>query len=196
MWDNTRFGDQPFEFIDDGKSPTYGLWLPFALGWFGMLISFFLSFLIAGVVIAILAQYGIFQPTNESGAANEWLPFVMGAIILLSTVVVAYSFWAPYRAAAMNRIASLISLDGARFKLRVKTIPFLLLQLSGWAMILFSLGLMAPLAGHLQLRYITNRLEIIGTPKFADINQTIIAAPGAGESLADAFDLDMGVGLL
>ena len=196
MWNNTRFGDQPFEFVDDGRSPTYGLWLPFALGWCGFAISFFISFLIAGFVIALLSQYGIFSPTDESGAANQWAPFVMGIIIILSAVVLAYSFWAPYRAAAMNRIASLISLDGARFKLRVKTIPFLLIQLAGWVMIIFSLGLLAPLAGYMQVRYITNRLQIIGTPRFADINQPVIASPGAGESLADAFDLDLGVGLI
>lgn len=196
MWNNTRFGDQPFQFVDDGRSPTYGLWLPFALGWSGFAISFFISFLIAGFIIALLSQYGIFSPTDESGAANQWAPFVMGIIIILSAVVLAYSFWAPYRAAAMNRIASLISLDGARFKLRVKTIPFLLIQLTGWVMIIFSLGLLAPLAGYMQVRYITNRLQIIGTPRFADISQPVIASPGAGESLADAFDLDLGVGLI
>ena len=196
MWNNTRFGDQPFEFIDDGQSPTHGLWLPFALGWFGFAISFFVSFLIAGFVIAIMAQYGIMTPTDESGLANQWLPFVMGVIVILTTVVLAYAFWAPYRAAAMNRIASLISLDGARFKLRVKTVPFLLIQMSGWAIFALSLGLLAPIAGYMQVRYITNRLEIIGTPRFADINQPVIAAPGAGESLADAFDLDLGVGMI
>jgi uncharacterized membrane protein YjgN (DUF898 family) len=196
MWNNTRFGDQPFEFIDDGRSPTHGLWLPFALGWFGFVIAYIVSLLIAGFLIALLAQYGIFSPTNEDGETNEWLMFVTVGITILTAIVLAYSLWAPYRAAAMNRIASLILLDGARFKLRVKTIPFLLIQLAGWAMIILSLGLLAPLAGYMQVRYISNRLVMIGTPKFADINQPTIAAPGAGESLADAFDLDMGVGLI
>ena len=160
------------------------------------MIAYLVSILIAGFIIALLGQYGIFNATDESGAVSEWLPIVMVVITLLCAVVLAYSFWAPYRAAAMNRIAAQISLDGARFKLRVKTVPFLLIQLAGWAMIIFSLGLLAPLAGYMQVRYIINRLQIIGTPRFADINQPVIAAPGAGESLADAFDLDLGVGLI
>jgi hypothetical protein len=52
------------------------------------------------------------------------------------------------------------------------------------------------MAGFLQVRYVMNRLEIIGAPKFAEIGQSIVADGAAGESLGDAFDLDMGVGVI
>ena len=96
----------------------------------------------------------------------------------------------------MNRIASLITLDGARFQLRAKTFSLLFIQLAGWIITIFSLGLLAPVAGFLQVRYILNRLEIIGTPRFAEIGQAVAEGPRSGESLGDAFDLDMGVGII
>jgi uncharacterized membrane protein YjgN (DUF898 family) len=96
----------------------------------------------------------------------------------------------------MNRIAALISIDGARFQLRAKTWSLFGVTLVGWLIAILSLGLLAPLAGLLQVRYVMNRLEIIGTPRFADIGQSIIEGPRAGESLADAFDLDLGVGMI
>jgi uncharacterized membrane protein YjgN (DUF898 family) len=104
--------------------------------------------------------------------------------------------WAPYTAASMNRIASRISLDGARFRLKAKTFSLFFITLFGWIITIFSIGLLAPVAGFLQVRYIMNRLEIIGVPRFSEIGQSVVAAPGSGESLGDAFDLDMGVGII
>lgn len=195
MWSNTRFGDQPFQFIDDGESPQKGLWLPFALGWFGFLIAAFVSSLLSVLIAAVLAEQGVLQqPVGET--PDPMFAGVIGILIILLTVVLAYSFWAPYRAAAMNRIASLIELDGARFRLKATTFSLLFVQIAGWLLIILSLGLLAPVAGFLQVRYVMNRLEIIGSPRFAEIGQPVSEAPRAGESFADAFDLDMGVGII
>lgn len=197
MWENARFGDQPFEFINDGHSPQKGLWWPFALGWFGFMLAFFISAMLGGVITAVLYERGILTPPTDGDATSAAIATaVIGIAIIALTIVLAYSFWAPYRAAALNRIASLISLDGARFKLRAKTFSFLFVSLAGWIITIFSLGLLAPVAGYLQIRYVLNRLEIIGTPRFAEIGQSIVEAPRVGESLGDAFDLDMGVGVI
>jgi hypothetical protein len=56
--------------------------------------------------------------------------------------------------------------------------------------------LLAPIAGFLQVRYVLNRLELIDSPKFATIGQSVLAETRVGESLGDAFDLDMGVGVI
>lgn len=195
IWENTRFGDQPFEFVDDGDSPQKGLWAPFALGWFGFIIAFVAAVMIGGLGSAILVEQGVL-PSGENGQPDPAASLVMGLAIIILTVVLAYAFWAPYRAAAMNRIASLLSLDGARFRLRAKTFSFLFVSLAGWTITLLSLGLLAPVAGFLQVRYVLNRLEIIGAPRFAEIGQPVIEGPKSGESLGDAFDLDMGVGVI
>ena len=122
------------------------------------------------------------------------IAFVVGVIAAMALLMVF--FWAPYHAAAMNRIASLISLDGARFKLKAKTFSLFWVQLAGWIITIFSLGLLAPMAGFLQVRYVIERLEIVGAPRFAEIGQSIVEGPKTGESLGDAFDLDLGVGVI
>jgi len=199
MWENTRFGDQPFDWIDDGESPQKTLWWPFALGWFGFAIAFVISMMAMGFMMAMLMAQGVIEQPQAGQEPSTMYQLAIGLMVigaLLVAVVLAYAFWAPYRAAALNRIASLISLDGARFHLKAKTFSLLFVQLAGWTVTILSLGLLAPVAGFLQVRYIMNRLEMIGTPKFAEIGQSITNGPRSGESFADAFDLDMGVGII
>lgn len=197
LWENARFGDQPFEFVSDPEGDAKGLWWPFALGWFGPLLAWIAAWVVSILVAALIA-----------GSAPKLLtqmqqPAMAGAIgiaaiivILLLSLVFWLLFWAPYRAAAMNKIASMIRLDGARFQLHAKTWSLFGVTLFGWVIVILSLGLLAPLAGLLQVRYVMNRLELIGTPRFAEIDQSIVEGPRAGESFADAFDLDLGVGMI
>ncbi|GAM99641.1 thymidylate kinase [alpha proteobacterium U9-1i] len=199
LWSNARFGDQPFNFIEDGKPPAEPLWWPFALGWIGNIVSWFIAFVGMGIVIAAFGLNGILESNANPTASPEnaailiGVSFVAAAILALALMAL---FWAPYNAAAMNRIASLIELDGARFKLRATTFGLLGVTLAGWTVLILSLGLLAPIAGMLQVRYVINRLELVGTPRFAEIGQSIVAEPKSGESIADAFDLDMGVGII
>jgi uncharacterized membrane protein YjgN (DUF898 family) len=194
MWENTRFGDQPFAFIDDGEPPQKGLWWPFALGWFAWPLAWFGTFLLIAAIGAAVSS-GMTTPfpsPEENPGLTMLVGFGMIALVLLFMLL----FWAPYNAAAMNRIASLISLDGARFRLKAKTFSLFFVQLAGWIITIGSLGLLAPMAGFLQVRYVVRRLEIIGAPRFAEIGQSVVAEGKAGESLGDAFDLDMGVGVI
>ncbi|HRO03213.1 MAG TPA: DUF898 family protein [Terricaulis sp.] len=198
LWQNTRFGDQPFDVIKDGRSPQHGLWWPFALGWFGFIAATFTALIAMGIVVAMFGFSGGVD-LGAGGEANETMIFagvaamLTGALVFLLTLA---AFWTPYNAAAMNRIAALLELDGARFRLRVKTIPLFFITLAGWAITAFSLGLLAPFAGFLQVRYVMNRLEMIGQPRFAEIGQAIVPEQKSGEALGEAFDLDMGVGVI
>ena len=194
MWENTRFGDQPFEFVDDGQPPQKGLWWPFALGWFALPLAYLVAVLVVVAVAAGLAGTGYEPPRFDEMAPANIMIFSISVVLLMALLMVF--FWAPYNAAAMNRIASLITLDGARFKLKARTLSLFAIQLSGWIITILSLGLLAPMAGFLQVRYVINRLEIIGTPRFAEIGQSVVDGPRTGESLGDAFDLDMGVGVI
>ncbi|HYD74097.1 MAG TPA: DUF898 family protein [Candidatus Binatia bacterium] len=196
MWENTRFGDQPFEFVNDDDSPQKGLWGPFALGWIGTVIIVF------GVPIGVgfLSTYLMTIAGIEFDPENPMTYGMYSAASVVAMIVVGLFLWlvvwAPYNAAALNRIASLISIDGARFRLKAKTISLFFVTLAGWLVTILSLTLLAPAGGFLQIRYVMNRLEIIGSPKFAEIGQPVIEGPRAGESLGDAFDLDMGVGVI
>lgn len=199
LWENARFGDQPFNFVDDGKPPAEPLWWPFALGWAGNIASWFIAFVVMGFAIAALGLSGLFNTSAGSTLPTEQAALVMVALfvgVALLALSLMALFWAPYAAAAMNRIASMIALDGARLRLRATTFGLFGITIAGWAIMILSLGFLAPIAGMLQVRYVINRLELVGTPRFAEIGQSIVAAPKAGESIADAFDLDMGVGVL
>lgn len=194
MWENTRFGDQPFEFIDDGEPTAKGLWWPFALGWFSFPIAYTGSLFLVFAIGAAIAGTG--AVTGDDFVNNPAFAVGIVVAVLVSMLVLLLFCWAPYNAAAMNRIASRITIDGARFKLRAKTFSLFFISLAGWVITICSLGLLAPMAGFLQVRYVFNRLEIIGQPKFAEIGQSIVGENKAGESLADAFDLDLGVGVI
>lgn len=188
MWDNARFGDQPFEFVDDGQSAQKGLWWPFAFGWVTYAIVF------VGGFIGLSYYIGV---TTQNAVDDTSTIIVLATLLWMAGTLLGWLVcWAPYNAAAMNRIASLISIDGARFKLRAKTITLFFITLIGWIVTILSLGLLAPMAGFLQVRYVICRLEIIGAPKFAEIGQSIVDEGKTGESLGDAFDLDMGVGVI
>lgn len=201
LWSQTRFGDQPFEFAEGESDLAKGLWGPFTLGWFAIPLSIFGGAIAASVVAAFIAGlFGAGAGASGAQSVNEGAAMAAGIAIfactLLGALVLYLLLWAPYNAAAMNRIASLISLDGARFRLRAKTWSLFGVTLAGWIIIIFSLGLLAPLAGLLKVRYVFNRLEIIGQPRFAEIGQNLTEGPRAGESMADAFDLDLGVGMI
>ncbi|MEQ1817295.1 MAG: DUF898 family protein [Terricaulis sp.] len=194
MWENTRFGDQPFQFeTPRGESPQRRMWWPFAMGWIGTAIGGFMSYVFATVgVAAVLSATQTTEVGPESSAVAAGV-FVLGTVLAIISYFVAF---APYRAAAMNQIAAQIVIDGARFKLRAKTLSLLFYETLGWIFLIFSLGLLSPVAGFLQVRYVLNRLELIETPRFAEIGQSVLRDSDAGESLGDAFDLDMGVGVI
>jgi uncharacterized membrane protein YjgN (DUF898 family) len=170
------------------------------LGWIGTgMILFLVPFGIGLAAGVIAAQAAASAAQAGAEAAPTLTPYwVVAPVVigLLAGLVLWLVVWAPYKAAAMNRIASLLSLDGAKFKLQAKTFSLLWVTLAGWIITIFSLGLLAPLGGFLQIRYILNRLEIIGEPRFVEIGQAVTESPRAGESLGDAFDLDMGVGVI
>lgn len=192
LWSNARFGDQYFGFEEDGASPSKGLWWPFTLGWFGLLPAYLIS--VFSIIGAYAAIFGA-PPTIADAPAQPAIYAAIAAIVAL-TLILSLLFWSPYEAAAMNRVASRISLDGARFKLRAKTFSLFWACLLGNTLVVLSLGALAPIAGYLRVRYVLNRLEMDGAPRFAEIGQSVIAGPRAGESLGEAFDLDLGVGVV
>jgi uncharacterized membrane protein YjgN (DUF898 family) len=172
------------------------LWWPFAIGWFGTATIAVATPVAIGLLSVYLATAAGIDPDPENPVASSLYTAGALALMLVAGFFLWLAVWAPYNAAAMNRIAGLIELDGARFRLRAKTISLFLITLAGWLITIFSLGLLAPVAGFLQIRYVMNRLEIVGSPKFAEIGQAVVEGPKAGEGWGDAFDLDMGVGVI
>ena len=153
LWQNARFGDQPFEFVDDGEPAQKGLWWPYTLAWLGYSVGWFLASAVVGFSVVALTQSQIIAtPDPNNTSAMGLYSLVIAATVFAVWLVLLQFFWAPYNAAAMNRIASRISLDGARFKLKAKTFSLLFITLAGWLLIILSLGLLSPVAGFLRVR--------------------------------------------
>lgn len=196
LWGDARFGDQPFQFAEGETELAKGLYGPFAIGWIGSIVSYFLAFVPLGLAVGLQVLSG--------GAVEDFDPsdpglmgMIIGASIISIVILILLLLlvWAPFNAAAMNRTAELLTLDGARFKMKATTFGIFGVQLSGLLVTIFSLGLLAPVAGMWLVRYMFNRLEIIGTPRLESIYQGK-DGPGQGEGIADAFDLDFGAGAI
>ncbi|MBI1187065.1 MAG: DUF898 family protein [Alphaproteobacteria bacterium] len=189
IWENTRLGDEPFQFAEGETDLVGNLYPTFALAWFGAPIGLLAASAVNFLGVRAIVTYNLyFLP--------PWSIFVLAGFALLFGLAVFALCASWFNAAAMNRIAGLLTLDGARFRLNAKPMGLYGVTLAGAAIFILSLGLLAPVAGMLQVRYILNRLEMIGAPRFADIGQTRAIAPSQGEGLADAFDLDFGVGVI
>lgn len=203
MWENTRFGDQPLTFAEGEEKLAKGLYGPFALGWFGMFIGYFtgaiVGLLVVLVIALLLAMIGVISFTAPPAQDSPFYVVAAAAAIIL---VVAFAIataalaWVPYIAASMRRIASMIRLDGARFELNVTIGGLAGVSIVSALIFIFSIGLLAPLSGAIYMRHLLNHLTLVGQPKFAEIGQPAVAAPDSGEGMADAFDLDFGIGIV
>src|SRR5262249_11558458 len=138
LWTNARFGDQPFQFNEDGETPQKGLWAPFALAWMSFVIAPFAFFMTIGIVTA--SYVFTHRPVPGQPPTPEMIAIIVAGYV--GGALVGFLIWmvlsAPYNAAAMNRVASLISIDGARFRLRAKTFSLFWITLAGWLIILLS----------------------------------------------------------
>jgi uncharacterized membrane protein YjgN (DUF898 family) len=155
------------------------------------------------VVGIVLVGLGVISPASvQSTTANPASVWQVAAIVAAGILVIAFGVataavaWVPYAVASMKRIASLISLDGARFELNVNIGGLAAVSALCALIFIFSLGLLAPLSGAIYARHVMNRLVMVGQPRFAEIGQPLVAAPGSGEGMVDAFDLDLGIGIV
>lgn len=192
LWSNARFGDQPFEFTEPHEDLARGLYGPYAFAWLGTPFAFFGTLVGGGFVAAASG----FNPTNATDPLT--IALIVAAFIgmFVLAFILVLLVWAPFNAAAMNRTAALLALDGARFELKATTFGLYGVTLASVLIFAFSLGFLTPLAGAIYVRYVFNRLTMIGTPRFAEIGQSIVPEEKAGEGIADAFDLDLGVGVV
>jgi uncharacterized membrane protein YjgN (DUF898 family) len=195
LWRHARFGDQPFAFAKEDRALARGLWGPFAVGWFGVLIGGFIVNILVGIGMAlVLGQLGAF-------GAIMLLPGLTIAGLIVQVVsgiagaLVFFAAFAGFNAQAMRRTAELLDLDGARFVSNASGQDYYAAQSRGLLTAVFSLGLLAPVWGMWMMRMAFGAMSIEGTPRLDEIFQGR-AGPRDGEGVADAFDLDFGAGLL
>jgi uncharacterized membrane protein YjgN (DUF898 family) len=178
-----RFGDRPFRFAAR-SGPLYGR---FAILWIGGAILFGGAAFLIGYVQYL--DMGNPQPGTIPGQPS---PRLVGLIALV--VVAAYLIfglmYAWYRASIINHFAAHTHFEGATFRGNATGRSLIWLTLSNLLILLFTLGLLAPVAQARAARYLVERLSIDGAVPLAEIVQRAEDPMKRGEGLAQVFDVD------
>lgn len=185
LWGELYYGDLPFNF-DESRAKDAKLYPLFALGWAILIIGeIVMVSVFAADFLAIDAATKSGDPEDIMGTFNLIGTIYLSLFGFLALVLVAFM---PYRAAVMRAIASCISLDGAKFRLEVTWPQLFGLWLVNTLILVFSLGILAPVAQARAARFIIQNLKSDGTVDLTKAEQGE-AGPSQAEGLSDAFDI-------
>lgn len=182
-----RFGDRPFQF-DAMSGPLYR---PFAVLW---LVGFVIVAAVGAALYSMFGGPGGLASLGEPGKPPnpavlfKFIAIVYGAIIVGFLLFGIVSAW--YRAQMMNHFAAHTTFEGARFSANATGRSLIWLTISNTLMVIFTLGLLAPLAQVRAARYFVQRMQINGGAALAEIIQRAEDQASRGEGLAQAFDID------
>jgi uncharacterized membrane protein YjgN (DUF898 family) len=167
------------------RSERFGIYGPFALGWFGTLVGYIA--LSAVLVAAAMAAGPSLQPSADGQPPVPSVLFtLMVYAVILAVSPIFLLIWAPYQAALLRSIAAGVTLDKSTFTLNVKAIPLWWLTVTNLFALLVSLGFLMPWVQARTARFLIQRLESTGTARL-DLARQAERGPGSGEGLADAF---------
>lgn len=179
-----RFGDRPFAF----SAPSWPLYARFAVLW--------IAAIAIGAAAAItahglfLADVAAFDPSL--GRPFALRPSTVGIMIALAAAAyIVYSIvsaW--YRAKQINHFAQHTHFDKASFKSRVTAGGLIWIGVTNILLVIFTLGLLIPVAQARAARYLVENLEIVGAVSLGEIAQGADPGIRRGEGLAQAFDVD------
>ncbi len=165
LHDETRFGNQPFRF--NPKASARSLYPPFAMVWFTALLF---GMLLAGGIITGTPSYYI-----AAAAAFVGLIYI----------------WLRYHSFRLNWLAEQIGFGNGVFRLETTPASLFHLGLVHFVVGMLTLGLLMPLVQSWYVGYFVERLSFDGTVDPASILPAGDEMEGAGEGLAQAFDIDM-----
>lgn len=178
-----RFGNRPFAF-NASADALYG---PFAALWFSTVAIFGVT---AAIIWQLVTRVG-FQ-VRPGGSMDPLLVFkiaaaVYGGLIIGFLMFAVVSAW--YRARMMNHFAAHTSFEHVQFAGTATGRSLIWLALTNTLMVVFTLGLLSPVAQARSARYFVERLRMSGSASLEQILQGA-AHEGRGEGLAQAFDID------
>lgn len=190
-----RFGDLAFKF----KGRAGPLYPTYALCWFLSLLALFIFAFLFGAEVAAL--FGpevqqvfdeIFKPDSKPTSEQIWTASTVIAVLgvsFLAMFLVIPMLWAIYSAKELATFASYTRAGNATFKLNATAGSLISLVIVNLLILIFTLGIGRPFIQQRLIRYMCDRLEVIGTIDVDRIAQSQAALDQTGEGLADAFDL-------
>ncbi|HJU65080.1 MAG TPA: YjgN family protein [Gemmatimonadaceae bacterium] len=185
--------------------------------WRGIRFSFhggykeFLALIVRGTLLSIVTV-GFYLPTFQNqrraflvtnarfgsepflydGDGKELLPEFLKAVLF--TIPTLGLYWCWYAAFKHRYFWAHTAMRGARFRSGVTGGALLRLHLTNVLLVLFTLGIGAPWAVTRMMSFWCDNLSMYGTVEWATIEQRAQAASSTTEALADAFDVDVGIG--
>lgn len=190
-----RFGDLAFKF----KGRAGPLYPTYALCWFLSLVAIIIFIFLFGTEVTAL--FGpevqkvfdeIFKPDSHPTSEQIWTASTVAAVVAVSFIaifLVVPMLWAIYSAKELATFASYTRAGNATFKLNATAGSLISLVIGNVLILIFTLGIGRPIMQQRLIRYMCERMEVIGTIDVDRIAQSQAALDRTGEGLADAFDL-------
>ena len=98
--------------------------------------------------------------------------------------------WAPYQAALLRAVVRAIKVDDATFRMEINWLTYAWLSFSNTLLLVFSLGIAAPLVAGRSARYLISRLKSEGSVDLSSASQAE-RGPNQAEGLSDALDIGL-----
>lgn len=184
LFNDTRFGDQPFAFTGRAGPLYRRYWLVW--------LSAIVLFIAAGAAVAFIIGF-----YYQAGPSPLRMPLSIGpdkiaavVAVVLGALLVFAMIRAWYSSGMLNYFAAQTRFHGAGFTLRA-TVPSLVwLSASNFLLRVLSLGFLSPIAEARSMRYIVERLSVDGPIAWPQIGQNPDVLLKSGEGLAEAFNVD------
>jgi uncharacterized membrane protein YjgN (DUF898 family) len=190
LWSRTAWGDEKFVF-NEGETDglAKGLYGYYALAFFGGAAVMIVAF---GIMGSLFIGLGLAMGSPEQ-LPPETVIALFAALyaIIIPAIFLAAFMRLPYEAAAYRAIAGKLRIDNLRFKMDVKSLPLFWLSVGNLLIVIFSLGILSPLAQARSWRFFVRRLTSEGSINLAAIEQAASRGPSAGEGLADAMHISV-----
>lgn len=186
MTRDMRFGSRPFRF----SATAAPLYTRFGAAWI-------LTMLALAVPVLLFATYWPADLPVEEGAelTPEQAEALTAALLMVVAAgVTAYLIFAVatawYRAYETNYFAAATTFEGARFKGTLAAGGLIWIAITNFLIVVFSLGILTPVAQARATRYLVDHLEIEGAVPLGEIAQGPDQNIVRGEGLAQAFEID------
>lgn len=171
LWGNLSYGDKALTWRRSDSENLYG---PFALAWLVGVVGY------AGMIIMLVPAMATRVGDGPDLALFAKLYAYVLAYILVVTLASAW-----YYAAVIRAVIASIHVDDARFSIKLKAVDLIVLSLTNFLILIFSLGFLLPVVEARSARFVLSRLSSTGTVDLSGVRQAPRGS-GADEGLADA----------
>ena len=191
----SHFGDRTFEYTGP-SAPLYG---PYLLAWTARIVLAVVLvplgvavFAGIGALLGVVFDLGFDDAENVESALQPIAAIGIAAVAYLAlalTLALIQTPMAWYFAAQFNHFARHTRIDGIGFRMRATGASVAGLVIGNTFIMALTIGLGRPFTQMRTFRYVASRLETEGEIDLSAIGPSPYVRPGAGEGLADAFDV-------